>query len=179
MRFQNLPASAAVEIEAIVVVGCFCHSTGGMAVKLRYGLSVCNDIPIAAQLIHGIKGRRDERVYDSLSHTHFGLSTRRRESLGFFTQSRLHSPSSGLDQQSADWCTITTSVQTEANSDANLPLWAQCGESRDLASTSASGFACVCTVCLYLQILLGGFCDLSTLYALYFHGDSLRIPRGI
>lgn len=114
-----------------------------------------------------------------LSHTHFGLSTRRRESLGFFTQSRLQSPSSGLDQQSADWCTITTSVQTEANSDANFPLWAQCGESRDLASTSASGFACVCTVCLYLQILLGGFCDLSTLYALYFHGDSLRIPRGI
>lgn len=83
MRFQNLPASAAVEIEAIVVVGCFCHSTGGMAVKLRYGLSVCNDIPIAAQLIHRFKGRRDERVYDSLTHTLWSIN-KKKGITGFF-----------------------------------------------------------------------------------------------
>ncbi|CAP95186.1 hypothetical protein PCH_Pc21g02890 [Penicillium rubens Wisconsin 54-1255] len=33
--------------------------------------------------------------------------------------------------QSADWSSITTSVQTPNDKDANLPLWAQCGGSRD------------------------------------------------
>lgn len=37
----------------------------------------------------------------------------------------------GLDQQPADWSSITTSVQTPSGGNANFPFLAQCGGSRD------------------------------------------------
>lgn len=49
----------------------------------------------------------------------------------FFPSLAQFSVVGGLDQQSADWSSITTSVQTPADGNANFPFWAQCGGSRD------------------------------------------------
>jgi hypothetical protein len=59
------------------------------------------------------------------------LDKKKKKASGFCFLRSLHSPSSGLDQQSADWSSITTSVQTPSGRDANFPFWAQCGGSRD------------------------------------------------
>ncbi|KGO75504.1 hypothetical protein PITC_082110 [Penicillium italicum] len=81
----------------------------------------------------------------SLSSLGILFLNKKKESQWFFFPSLAQfSVVGGLDQQSADWPSITTSVQTPSDRDANLPFLAQCGGSRDAVEHVSVG------VCLML-----------------------------
>lgn len=155
------------------------HSTGGMV--------IVGDLLISMQRYPSRTAHtksKDVQLGEDISSLSLSQQEKKKIALVFFPQHRLNSPSSGLDQQSADWCTITTSVQTAAATDANLPLWAQCGGSRDLLEHVSVGICCCLhlfvSVCLYLHpssaTVPGLFLSSERFLR---EGNCLRIPGGI
>jgi hypothetical protein len=108
-----------------------CHSwriscEGGMRGKIRrdIGLSAhatLDDLPRWKQIHHRDEGNRRNMTHNWDVPLHL-WSIFREKKVGKIPPTS--SPPSGLDQQHSYWCTITTSMQTPAATDANLPLWA-------------------------------------------------------